>query len=219
MISLGLAILVFLASHSLFARPSIRRRAEAALGRVGFTLAYSALSLALLTWVVVAARQAPVEILWDQAPWTRWVPPVAMLPASVLLAGALLTPNPFSIGPGGRGFDPAHPGLLRLTRHPALWGLALWAGAHLVPNGQLALVLLFLPLLLLALAGPRLLDRRRRLSLGAAEWTRLAVLTGHPREWRAALAEMGWKRLAAGPPLYVALIALHPWVIGFSPLP
>ena len=219
MIHLAVAIVVFLVCHSLPTRPELRRRAEAALGRRGFTLAYSLLSLGLLAWVIAAARAAPVIVLWWQQPWMRWVPLLAMVPASVAIAAGLTTPNPFSIGPGGRRYDPARPGMLRLTRHPVLWGMALWAGAHLLPNGQLALLMLFLPLLALALAGPRLLDSKRRRMLGEAEWRRLAALTGRPGEWRRALAEMGWMRLAAGPLLYLLLLAAHPFVIGYSPLP
>ena len=219
MLALVVAIAVFLICHSLPTVPALRRPIEAALGRAGFTLAYSALSLGLLTWVVVAARDAPVIVLWFQQPWMRWVPVLAMVPASALIAAGLATPNPFSIGPGGRHFDPARPGLLRLTRHPVLWGMALWAGAHLLPNGQLALLLLFVPLLGLAVAGPSLLDAKRRRTLGEAEWRRLAALTGRPAEWREVVAEMGWPRLAAGPPLYALLLAAHPLVIGYSPLP
>ena len=31
----------------------------------------------------------------------------------------------------------------RFTRHPMLWGIALWSGVHLTANGDLAEVLLF----------------------------------------------------------------------------
>jgi len=213
---LALAMVLFLASHSLTTRPGFRRRGEAVFGRAGFTAAYSILSLALLAWMIAALRAAPVIPLWEQAPWMRLVPLVAMVPASVLAVAGLTTPNPFSIGPGGRGFDPGRPGILRLTRHPVVWALALWAGAHLVANGTVAALMLFAPLLLLALAGPVLLDSKRRRALGEAEWRRL---TGYPRAWRPALAETGWRRLAGGLALYAALLLLHPVVIGFSPLP
>lgn len=213
---LALAVLAFLGSHILVASPGLRRPAEARLGRVGFALLYSALSVALLAWAVAAYRAAPVMLLWEQHDWMRWVPPVVMFPASILLAGGILTPNPFSVGPGAKGFDPARPGLLRLTRHPVLWGLGLWAGAHMVANGDLGALILFGPLFLLALVGPKLLDARRRASLGVAEWARLAGNT----KWLASaiLAEAGW-RLAAGPVLYLLLVLLHEPVIGIAPLP
>ncbi len=216
---LGLAVAVFLASHSLLARPALRRPAEAALGPAGFAAAYSLLSLLLLAWVVAAVLAAPVVVLWPQAAWMRWVPLLAMPWACLLAAAGLTSANPFSIGPGGRGYDPARPGILRLTRHPVLWALALWAGAHVVPNGHLAALLLFVPLLALALAGPRLLDARRRVSLGPAEWHRLAAATLRPVDWPALRREVGWLRIAAGLGLTAVLIGLHPLVIGVSPLP
>jgi uncharacterized membrane protein len=215
---LGLAVALFLFSHSLTNRHGFRRRAESLLGgHLAFIVAYSLVSLALLAWIVAAYRAAPVWLLWGQQPWMRWVPPLVMLPACILLAGGMLTANPFSIGPGGRGYDPARPGLLRLTRHPVLWGLGLWAGAHIVPNGDVGALMIFAPLLVMAVAGPRLLDAKRRHRLGEAEWSRLAILTGRPNP--AFLAETGARRLLAGPFLYGLLLAAHEVAIGVSPLP
>lgn len=214
---LAVAVVVFLASHSLTNRPGFRARAEAALGGPrAFTIAYSLLSLLLLAWMIVAYIHAPMVLLWGQEPWMRWVPALVMPVASVLAVAGLTTPNPFSIGPGGRGFDPARPGVLRLTRHPVLWAAGLWAGAHVVPNGDVAALILFVPLLLLAVLGPRMLDRKRRRVLGAEEWARL---TAFPRAPLAALREMGWKRIVGGLLLYAALLHLHQPVIGASPLP
>lgn len=206
---------VFLGSHSLTNLPAVRRPAERLLGRGGYTAAYSVLSLLLLAWMIAAYIAAPTIVLWDQQPWMRWVPALAMVVACQLWAVGMSTPNPFSIGPGGRGFDPARPGILRLTRHPVLWGLTLWAAAHVVPNGDAAALLLFVPLLALALGGPAMLERKRRRSL--PDFDRLAALTNRPSA--AMLAEIGWKRPLAGLVLYAALLHLHPLVIGVSPLP
>lgn len=214
---LVLAVLVFLASHSLTNRPGFRRRAEAALGGSrGFTIAYSILSLLLLAWMIAAYRDAPTLVLWDQAPWMRWGPVLVMPLASVLAVAGLTSPNPFSIGPGGRRYDPARPGILRLTRHPVLWAAGLWAGAHILPNGDAAALILFVPLLLLAFAGPAMLDRKRRRVLGFEEWSRLAAIPPDPA---AMLRETGWKRIVGGLVLYAALLHLHLPVIGASPWP
>ncbi|MBY0429699.1 MAG: NnrU family protein [Rhodospirillales bacterium] len=213
---LAAAMALFLASHAVTATPRLRGALVSRLGEAGYFLAYSLLSLAVLAWLVQAYAAAPYVPLWPQAPWTRWVPAAVMPAASLLLAAGFTTPNPFSLGPGGRRYDPARPGILRLTRHPVLWALALWAGAHLFPNGTLSAVFLFGPLLLLALAGPRLLDVKRRRSLGAG-WHALARLTARPATL--SLAEIGWRRLAGGLILYLILIFLHPLIIGFSPLP
>ena len=110
----------------------------------GFTLAYSALSLAVLTWVIGAAGRAPYVPLWQWAPWQNHVVLVVMALVCLLLALSIGRPNPFSFG-GARNqdFDPHVPGIIRLHRHPLLLALGLWAFAHTLPNGDLAHVILF----------------------------------------------------------------------------
>lgn len=213
------AVAVFLAAHSLTNVRPLRNRAMATLGKGGFYGLYSAVSTVLLVWVVAAALAAPVIVLWPQQPWMRWAPSLAMPAACVLWVAGMTRPNPFSIGPGGKGYDPARPGLIRLTRHPIIWGLGLWSGAHLIPNGTMAGLLLFLPLFLLCLIGPRILDAKRRQQLGAEEWQRLADAARGPVDWRILLAEVGAIRLLAGLLLVPVLMALHPLVIGLSPYP
>jgi uncharacterized membrane protein len=55
--------------------------------------------------------------------------------------------------------EPAR-GVLRITRHPVMWGVGLWAAVHLVANGDLASLLFFGGFLLTALGGAWHLDRR-----------------------------------------------------------
>lgn len=210
------AYVVFFLSHSLPVRPPLRPWLRARLGASGFTLAYSALSLLVLAWLIVAAGRAPQLILWDWAPWQILVPLIVMGPVSLILALAIGRPNPFSFG-GARNalFDPASPGIVRWSRHPLLLALALWAGAHVVPNGDLAHVILFGTFAGFALLGGRLIDRRKRREMGA-EWHRLRrAVAGAPRvPDRVAVA-----RLSAGVALYATLIWLHPLLFGVSPLP
>ena len=145
---------------------------------------------------------------------------MAVIALYLIVALALGRPNPFSFG-GARNdrFDPARPGIVRYLRHPVLAALALWAGAHLVPNGDLAHVLLFGLFAAFALLGMRIIDRRKA-RLTGAEWDRLrnavaeAPLAPRPLSWRGAAL-----RLALGVGAYAALIALHPLLFGVSPLP
>jgi uncharacterized membrane protein len=136
----------------------------------------------------------------------------------VLVALAIARPNPFSFG-GARNdeFDPSRPGIVRLSRHPLLLALALWAGAHIVPNGDLAHVILFGTFVAFALLGTRLVDRRRRREMGGAwealEAKRRAAPLIAPQSWPGAAI-----RLALAAALYFALIWLHPWLFGVSPL-
>jgi uncharacterized membrane protein len=216
----ALAFAAFFLTHSLPVRPPLRPWLVARLGRRGFGLAYSVLSLAVLVWLIGAAGRAPFVPLWSWAPWQLLVPLAAMLPVSLILALAIARPNPFSFG-GARNdaFDAARPGIVRLTRHPLLLALAIWAFAHIVPNGDLAHVILFGTFAVFALLGRRLVDRRKRREMGE-DWARLdaarraAPLLPPPASWPGAVL-----RLGLGVALYLGLLGLHPWLFGVSPLP
>jgi uncharacterized membrane protein len=142
------------------------------IGARGFTLAYSALSVAIFAWLVGAAGRALFVPLWPWAPWQTHVTLLAMLAVCLVVAFVVLRPNPFSFGGGRAGFDPARPGIVRWLRHPLLAAVVLWAFAHILPNGDLAHVLLFGTFGTFALFGHLLVDRRRRQALGP-EWDRL----------------------------------------------
>ncbi|WP_421709553.1 NnrU family protein [Algihabitans sp.] len=216
----ALAFLAFFLAHALPVRPPVKARLVAALGPRGFTLAYSLLSLALLAWLIGAASRAPFLLLWNWAPWQAFVPLSAMAAACLLVALSLGRPNPFSFG--GRHndrFDPTRPGLLRWTRHPLLAALALWAAAHIPPNGDLAHLLLFGSFATFALLSMRLIDRRKRRQMGG-RWDDLVT------RMRKAPAAAGFDR-ASGLPLrlgaaalfYALLLGLHTQLFGVSPLP
>lgn len=213
------AFAVFFLTHSLPLRPALRAPLQAALGRRGFTLAYSALSLAALAWLIAAAGRAPHVPLWDWAPWQPHVPLVIMLPVCVIVALAIWRPNPLSFG-GARNaaFDPARPGIVGLHRHPLLLALALWAGAHVVANGDLAHVLLFGTFAGFALLGMRLIDRRKQREMGA-RWQALRAAIDTAPRWPLAPFGTTAARLALGALLYGALIWAHPHLFGASPLP
>ncbi len=226
-IEFALAMTAFVASHRIPAVPGLRAAIVARVGGAGYVALFSALSLGLLWWLVVAAGRAPFVPLWDQAPWQRWAVNLAM-PAAILLA-ALGTgaPNPFAFEGRAAGFDPGRPGIAGLTRQPLLWALALWSGAHLMANGDLAHVLLFAPFLLMAVAGMPLVERRRRRAMGEADWARLSARTGLlpfaallAGRWRPAALRRGeLLRLLLAALVWVAVLHLHAPVIGVSPLP
>lgn len=213
------AYVVFFLSHSLPVRPPLKPWLQARLGASGFTLAYSALSLAVLAWLIAAAGRAPHVTLWDWAPWQVHVPLIVMGPVCVILALSIGRPNPFSFG-GARNdlFDPARPGIVRWSRHPLLAALALWAAAHILPNGDLAHVILFGTFAAFAVLGGRLIDRRKRRDMGA-DWQRLRVVVED-----APLLSWRWPgdilaRLVAAVFLYAMLLWVHPVLFGVSPLP
>jgi uncharacterized membrane protein len=151
--------------------------------------------------------------------------PLAVMPfATILLASGLMTRNPTLVGQESalRAEEPAR-GILRITRHPMMWGFALWAAVHMVALGDAASLIFFGGFLMLALAGTRLIDLRKSEKLGE-DWKRFAALTSNVPftaivEGRnhVVFAEIGWKRLAAGLALYAILVLSHPWLIGSKP--
>ncbi len=209
---------LFFLTHSVPVRPAIRSFVTAKIGLQGFSVMYSVLSLAMLTLLIWSAGEAPFIQLWPQIPWHRDVTHLGMLAVFLILALSIARPNPFSFG-GARNdqYDPTRPGITSWTRHPILLALALWAFAHLLPNGDLAHVLLFGVLGVFAIAGQSLIDKRKRRSLSVAEWQDLNTMRSRgawvhaPTSWRV----LGL-RLFIGTTTFIALLWAHNYVIGVS---
>lgn len=218
-----LALAVFLASHVLPARLGLRSWLTRRIGEGAYLAGYSLLSLLLLAWLIDAAIRAPVIPLWPTGLGAYQLALALMLPASMLLLGGLLTPNPLSIGFVRVAYDPVRPGLVGITRHPLLWGFALWAAVHVVANGELVPLIMFGGFALFALLGMWVVDRRKRRQLGI-EWSRLAAPTSvlpfaawsrpAARRWRVGDLLL---TLVGGIALYVLLLWLHPRLIGPDP--
>ncbi len=210
----SLAFAGFFVTHAIPVRPAVKARIVALIGARGFTLAYSALSVAVLAWLIGAAGRAPFVELWPRLPWQTWVPYLANALAAIVIALAIGRPNPLSFG-GARNadFDPDHAGIAGWLRHPLLAAIGLWAGAHIVPNGDLAHVILFGTFFGFALLGMKIIDRRKRRQLGA-DWSRLAQTAR-----RVEITPGGLVRVVAGIAAWGLLMALHDPVIGISPWP
>lgn len=224
MLEFTAALALFLLSHSIPARPTMRASLVRRLSERAYLLLYSLLSLALLAWLISSAARAPVIPLWQTQIWHYHVALALMLPVCLLLAGGLTAANPLSVTFMRSGYDPARPGIVGVARHPVLWGFALWALVHLLANGALVPVIMFGGFALFALAGMAMLDRRRRRELGS-EWPRLAAGTS-VAPFGSLLSErraLRWRRadlvrtLVGGLLLYAGLLWLHPRLFGPDP--
>jgi uncharacterized membrane protein len=220
------ALVAFLATHSVPARPAVRRRLRERLGGRAYMVLYSIVSLAVLVWLIAAAGTAPRIPLWRFEPWQLWAPNIVMPAACLLVAYGFASPDPFSLtGLNRAAFDPNRPGIAGITRHPILWAVTLWASAHLIANGELAHVILFALFALFGLAGMAIFDARKRREWGPELWAErtahtslvpfAAVLAGR---FSGAGLRPRPVPLAAALALYLSLILLHPHVIGVSPL-
>jgi uncharacterized membrane protein len=216
-----IAEIAFCGSHVLLSSTRWRGALRDQLGERGFLALYSLTALVTLAWLIMAYRRAPMVPLWALHRWMALVPILVMPWASILLVSGYTTRNPTAVGMerAATANDPA-PGILRITRHPVMWAIALWALAHIVPNGNAASLMLFSGIAALALGGTVLIDRKKRLALGS-NWPAIAQITsnlpflaliaGRTRlRWR----DIGALRIIAGLLLFAVLYLAHPMLTG-----
>jgi uncharacterized membrane protein len=221
LLSLAFAGLAFCGSHILLSSTGLRGSLRDQLGERGFLAVYSLTALVTFAWFLVAYAHAPTIILWERGEWTALVPVVVMPFAAILLIAGYTTANPTAVGMErmARANDPA-PGILRVTRHPVMWAIGLWAVSHLIANGDLRSLIFFGAFAALALGGTVLIDRKKQLALGS-NWPRLAEVTSNlpfaaliagrtGLRWR----EIGLLRIAAGLLLYAVLYRAHGIIAG-----
>lgn len=222
----ALAWAVFLGTHVVLTRTAIRSRLIGAVGRGAWFSVYGLVLLLVTAWLIAAASWAPYVVLWPQLPWTRWVPNL-LVPLAIAVAALGLPARTTTLGgPRTPRLDPTDPGLAALMRHPLLLTVALWALSHLVPNGDLAHAFLFGGFALMALVAMPAFDARARSTLSPeaarAYFAATSLLTLGPlllrRWWRRAVRPRAG-RLVVVPALWAAILWLHPYVMGVTPLP
>jgi uncharacterized membrane protein len=206
--AVGLAAAVFVGLHLVPVVPGLRAGLIGAIGRLAYRGLFSLVALGSLAWLIVAHMEAPYVALWEAPAWTALVQLAAMPFACVLAVCA-----------------PGNEGIKRVTRHPMLWAVLLWALAHIPANGDGASLILFGAFALFALIDQPLSDARTRRE-EPARWRELArttsaipfaaALAGRSRP---RLGEIGLLRIAAGLLLYLVLLFGHGPVIGLSALP
>jgi uncharacterized membrane protein len=219
--SLIAAGLAFHGSHVMLSSTRLRGTLREQLGETGYLALYSSVALATFAWFVAAYAHAPSIPLWPFLPGFALVPLTVMPVAAILLIAGYTTPNPTAVGMERRaGADDPAPGIMRVTRHPVLWGIGLWALSHLLPNGDVASLIFFGSLAGLALGGTVLIDHKKRLALGS-NWSRLAEVTSSvpflailTRRTRLRLHEIGLLRIVAGLLLYAVLFYAHQLITG-----
>ncbi len=137
------------------------------------------MSLIGIVWLSRAYGQAEYFQLWGKPQALRPVALIVMVVAFFFVVLAFTTPNPTSVG-GGALLTEKEPakGIQRITRHPFLWGVALWSFTHLALNGDLASVVFFGSFLILAVGGPFSIDLKQKKAFGDP-WNRFAALTSN----------------------------------------
>ncbi|HEY8946409.1 MAG TPA: NnrU family protein [Polyangiaceae bacterium] len=160
---LAVAAAAWFVLHAGVSGSPLRWRIVERIGERAFRGVFSLLSVGSLAFLIWSYGRAPCSPLWIPPRALLYLPIVIMPVAFVLLAGAFTVKNPGSVGSEGTlgGAEPAR-GVLRITRHPFLWGVAVWSGVHALVNANVASLLFFGSLCSTALLGTRDIDRKRR---------------------------------------------------------
>jgi uncharacterized membrane protein len=225
MTNLIVAAVVFLLLHFLVAGTRLRDTIIAVIGEGTYMGLFSLASVAGLIWIGVAfsgARGSPGDTFyWGGAMSMRIVQLFIQFIAVLFIVPGLMTRNPTSVGQGQASEDQdIIQGILRVTRHPFLWGVAIWAFGHLLVDGDLASLILFGTFLVLAVAGTVSIDGKRQRALGAT-WQEFAQKTSNIPFAAIAggrqslnLSEIGYLRLGAAVVVYLFLLGAHHHVFG-----
>ena len=218
------AIGIFLATHIILAENPARGVLVRILGERPFAWGYGAIAVLQLIWIGQVVEVAPVVRYWEPPAWTVAIPLLVMPLALLLLVCGFTQNNPTATLASGRLARREVTGILAITRNPVMWGLGLWALAHLAVVAEAAEALRYGAFAALALLFLPRIEAKQRAKWGEAAWTDftarssnipfVAMAQGRARlSWR----EIGWARIAATAALYAALLLwLHPKIAGVA---
>lgn len=202
----------FVATHFLLSHP-LRASLVRRLGPRGFSAAYSAVALATFIPMVLARREVgPEDRLWDvgQLGWS--VAAVLMWIGAILFAGSLVRNSAVQTMGAHDAVIGRPVGVFRITRHPMMWGFALWAIVHLIVNPEASALAIAAAVLVLALVGAAAQDRKKQAQLGErwTEWLDRTSFLPFGRD----IAFPGWFALLGGTALFLVATWLHPLPVG-----
>ena len=180
-LSLIAASLAFVGTHFALSHP-LRAPLVKALRPGGFSVLYSAVAAACMVWMYFAFIASPAANLGGSGEIGWIIATVLTLPALVLFLGSMKG-NPALAAPGAAEAAQREPsGVFRVTRHPMMWGFALWAISHIVVWWSTRTLVVALTILVLALVGARLQDRKKRGQMGEA-WQAWEAKTSYWPRW------------------------------------
>jgi len=179
------AAVAFVGTHFALSHP-LRTPLVARLGERGFAGLYALVAAATLIWLILAYRAAPPTApLWAVGDGLWALVSLVMLVASVLLMGSLIG-NPAMPGPP-RELPAEAKGVFAVTRHPMMWGFALWGLCHIAVFPVAANIIVAGAITVLALVGARLQDAKKE-RLQPDRW----------RAWEAKTSYWPFAAIAAG---------------------
>lgn len=227
MVDLLFAALFFVGIHLFISGTVLRDKLVAMMGENAYMGLFSLFSLGGLVWIIFAFNHVEGDqILWTAPTWLLHFGTILVPFALILALAGLTTPNPTAVK-GDNLLEKSDPvkGIITVTRHPFQWAVVLWAGYHLLINGQLSTTLFFGAFLILSFFGTFSIDKKRARKDGAA-WEAFAAKTSNlpfaaiamdrtKLDWRG----IGVFRFVGGLVLYGVILWFHQSWFGVSPFP
>jgi uncharacterized membrane protein len=224
MTSIVLAALFFIGIHIFVSGTRLRDVLAQRLGENGYLGLFSVLSTVGVVWLCRAYSHNSSTIeCWDMAPGFGPVGFILLVVAFFLVGVGMTTPSPTAVV-GGALLEKGGmaKGVLRITRHPALCGVCIWAFVHLVQKGDLASLIFFGTFLFVAGVGPMRIDARRERAHGE-HWKRfaeqtsavpfIAIIQGRNR---LVFSELGIWRIALALVLFALAVTFHEKLFGVA---
>jgi len=211
-LALVAASLSFVGSHFLMSHP-LRAPLVGRFGANGFMAVYSAISLITFVWMIIAFGHAPkTDALWPVGD-VVWIAASALtLVAAVLFAGSFIR-NPSLPGVPDALAAQTPSGVFKATRHPMMWGFALWGVGHLLVAPRIDNFIFSGSIVFLALAGSKAQEIKKRRLMGGqwAKWLRRTHFFVRP----AALLRAGIGPWVLGILIWTIATWAHPfWGVG-----
>lgn len=172
--------LAFVGTHFLLSHP-LRAPLVRALGEKGFSGIYSLVSLATMGWMIWGFRAAgPGGVpLWDGTGAAPWLAASGLTLVGITLLMGSLHGNPAMPQVPGEAVARAKAdGVFAVTRHPMMWGFALWAAGHILVAPTARVAVLMGAMIVLALVGAHLQDGKKARTLGPA-WAGWSAQTSY----------------------------------------
>jgi len=170
---LALACAFFLAIHVMISASSLKGRIIEKIGGPAYYILFSLLSLLGLIWMGLSFGVALNDssnniVFWSSGPYLRILGGIGNFLAFLLVVMGYTSASPTSLGALWHMPDQPVRGVIRITRHPVLSGIATWALTHMICNGNLAAWIFFGTLFVLCALGANTIDRKRLTLMGEA---------------------------------------------------
>ncbi len=134
MLFLLIGLTIFYTMHMVPWTPALREKMISGMGSWGYKILFSVVSAVGLGLAILGYAATDGPLMWSTPSFGPRIAFLLVPFAFILAVSAYLGSN-----------------VKRITPHPMAWGLALWAFAHLMNNGEIESVILFGSLLIFAL--------------------------------------------------------------------